>query len=211
MDKMDVQIMVVKNSNLFEKYKRETRFYSWNEFDIEKIVLENFEYMRRWDAEVNFDYKQPITYSVIVNKNDEIFVYKRWWKLSNNWEYKLYDKIAIWIWWHIDKEKYIENPIKEWLLREVEEEIWLKGKDINLVEAIWFINNEENELNQVHIWAVYIIKINDENNIKLLDWELEKWNFVTVLEYEEMINSWEYDIEPWSKILLEPIKKYLNK
>jgi len=206
-----VQIMVVKNSNLFENYKRETRFYSWNEFDIEEIVLENFEYMRRWDAEVNFDYKQPITYSVIVNKNDEIFVYKRWWKLSTNWEDKLCDKIAIWIWWHIDKEEYIENPIKEWLLREVEEEIWLKWKDINLVEAIWFINNEENELNQVHIWAAYIIKINDENNIELLDWELEKWNFVTVLKYEEMINSWKYDIEPWSKILLEPIKKYLNK
>ena len=210
MDKMDVEIMVVKNDYLFKNYERETKFYNGKDFLIEKIILENFEYMRRWNAEVNFDYKQPITYAVILNKNNEIFVYKRWWKSSNNWETRLADKIAIGIGGHLDKEEYLENPLKEWLLREVEEEIWLTSKDIDLVEAIWFINNEENELNQVHIWAAYMIKINNDE-IKLLDWELEKWEFLSVENYEKMINSNKYDIEPWSKILLEPLKQYLNK
>jgi len=33
--------------------------------------------MVRSEAEVNFDYKQPIGYAVVINENKDIFVYKR--------------------------------------------------------------------------------------------------------------------------------------
>lgn len=203
--------MVVKNNFLFENYERKTGFYSWVEYDFEKIILNNLEYMVRWEAEVDFDYKQPITYAVVINKDDKIFVYKRWWKNSNNWDARVFGKISIWVWWHLDKEDhFFENALKDWLLREVEEELWLIQKDIDSVDSIWFINNEEDDVNKVHIWAAYIIKINNDK-VELLDWELEKWEFISVEKYEEMISSWNYDVENWSKILLEPLKEYLNK
>jgi isopentenyldiphosphate isomerase len=43
-----------------------------------------------------------------------------------------------------------------------------------------------------------------------LDWELDNWEFVSLEKLEEMLASWNYDIEPWSKILFEPIKELLK-
>jgi predicted NUDIX family phosphoesterase len=58
---------------------KETKFYLNSEVNFEKNILENYEYMIRWEAEVNFDYKQPIWYWIVLNDENEIFVYKRWW------------------------------------------------------------------------------------------------------------------------------------
>jgi predicted NUDIX family phosphoesterase len=59
-DKMAREIMVVANKYLFDDIERESRFYSQEEIDFESKILKNYEYMVRADAEVNFDYKQPI-------------------------------------------------------------------------------------------------------------------------------------------------------
>jgi hypothetical protein len=48
------------------------------------------------------------------------------------------------------------------------------------------------------------------DNFELLDWELDNWEFVSLEQLEQMINSPDYDTEAWSKILFEPIKKILN-
>jgi len=39
--------------------------------------------MVRGEAEINFDYKQPITYAIVMNEKKEIFVYIRGDKNSN--------------------------------------------------------------------------------------------------------------------------------
>jgi predicted NUDIX family phosphoesterase len=59
-DKMKREIMVVANKFLFDDVKRESRFYSNKEVNFEDKILKNYEYMVRGEAEVNFDYKQPI-------------------------------------------------------------------------------------------------------------------------------------------------------
>jgi predicted NUDIX family phosphoesterase len=59
-DKMAREIMVVANKYLFDNVARESRFYSQDEVDFETKILKNYEYMVRKEAEVNFDYKQPI-------------------------------------------------------------------------------------------------------------------------------------------------------
>ena len=41
------------------------------------------------------------------------------------------------------------------------------------------------------------------------DWELEKWEFLDINEIESMMDSPDYEIESWSKIIYEDIKKYL--
>jgi hypothetical protein len=40
--------------------EKESKFYDNREVNFEKNILGNYEYMVRADAEVNFDYKQPI-------------------------------------------------------------------------------------------------------------------------------------------------------
>jgi len=76
-DKMQREIMVVANKFLFNDVERESKFYNSIDVNFEEKILENYEYMVRGEAEVNFDYKQPISYATVINENKEIFVYKR--------------------------------------------------------------------------------------------------------------------------------------
>lgn len=210
-EKMKREIMVVANKHIFWKIERENKFYENSEVNFEKNILKHYEYMVRGEAEVNFDYKQPIWYWIVINQDNKIFVYKRWWADSNAWDQRLHSKIAIWVGWHIEKEdEDLENPLSDSLIREIEEELNIKPKDIISSEAIWYINNETDEVSKVHIWIAYIVKVSN-SNFELLDWELDNWEFVTLSTLEWMFDSGNYDVEPWSKIVFDSVKKFLNK
>jgi len=209
-DKMAREIMVVANKYLFDDIARESRFYSQEEVDFESKILKNYEYMVRAEAEVNFDYKQPIWYATVINENKEIFVYKRWGADSNAGDSRLHNKIAFWVGGHIEREdEDLENPLNDSMVREIEEELNIPAENIKSVKAIGYINNEEDEVSQVHIWVAYLVEVTNDN-FELLDWELDNGEFVSLEKLEEMINSPEYDTEAWSKILFEPIKKILS-
>lgn len=209
-DKMKREIMVVQNKKLFWEEKRESKFYLNSEVGFEKNILDNYEYMVRWDAEINLDYKQPIWYWVVLDEENRIFVYKRWWSQSNAWESRLHSKIAFWVWGHIEREdEDTINPISDSLIREIEEELNIKPENVISSEAIWYINDDRDEVWSVHIWVAYLVRISN-NNFDLLDWELDNWEFVTLSTLEGMILSWNYDVESWSQILFEPIKNHLS-
>jgi len=210
-DKMAREIMVVNNEKLFKLVDRENKFYEKKENDFEKNILENYEYMIRWEAEVNYEYKQPIPYGVVVDQENRIFVYQRGWAGSNAWDSRLHNKIAFWVWGHIEiEDKDLENPLKDGLVREVEEEINLKDSDIEGVEKIWYINNDSDDVSKVHFGVCYLIKVNN-TNVELLDWELDNWEFISLEDLEQKVNSPEYDVEAWSKILFNPIKKLIKR
>jgi len=209
-DKMEREIMVVKNDKLFANTERKTGFYSETEADFEKQILENYEYMVRKNAEVNFDYKQPIPYAVVMDENGYVFVYKRWGANSNAGESRLHSKISIWVGGHIEKEEEnSENPVYDTLIREVEEELNVKKDNIKEIEVLGYINNDEDDVNKVHIWVAYLIHLNN-SNFDLLDGEIENGEFISLKELDEMISSWNYDVEPWSQILTEPLKSKLK-
>lgn len=209
-DKMQREIMVVANKFLFNDIERESRFYSNTEVNFEYKILKNYEYMVRGEAEVNFDYKQPIWYAVVMNENDEIFVYKRWWANSNAWDSRLHNKIAFGVWWHIEREdENLKNPLNDSMLREIEEELNIPEKNIKSIETIGYINNESDEVSQVHIWVAYLVKVKNAN-FELLDWELDNGEFVSIYALEKMVYSNDYDTEAWSRILFEPIKGILS-
>ena len=209
-DKMKREVMVVSNKALFWNMEKETKFYENGSVEFEKNILENYEYMVRGEAEVNFEYKQPIWYGIVLNDKDEIFVYKRWGASSNAWDQRLHNKIAIWVWGHIEKEdEDLKNPISDSLVREIEEELNIVEKDVKSVEAIWYINNEKDIVSQVHIWVAYIVRVNT-SNFELLDWELDNWEFVSLSTLEGMFDSGNYDVEGWSMIVLDAVKKYLS-
>ena len=209
-DKMKREIMVVANKFLFDDIKKESKFYDNNEINFEEKILNNYKYMVRWEAEVNFDYKQPIWYWVVINEKKEIFVYKRGGSNSNAGDSRLHNKIAFWVWGHIEKEdEDLKNPISDSLVREIEEELNIKPENIKNVNAIWYINNESDEVSKVHIWIAYLVEVINDN-FELLDGELDNWEFIALDKLEKMVNSKEYNTETWSEILFEPIKKILK-
>jgi predicted NUDIX family phosphoesterase len=95
------------------------------------------------------------------------------------------------------------------LIREIEEELNIKPENIKSAKAIWYINNEGDEVSQVHIWVAYLVEVKNDN-FELLDWELDNWEFVSLENLEKMVYSDDYNTEAWSKILFEPIKKILS-
>lgn len=209
-DKMKKMIMVCENNKLFEWIKRETKLYTNSDLDFEQRVNGTFEYMIRGRAEEDFDYKQPLPYWIIIDEKNRVFVYQRWWAWSNNWESRLNNKISFWVWGHIDEWDFTENILRNTLKREIEEEINLKEDAIKSIEIIWYINIDNWKVEEVHFWLAYLVRVNN-SNIKLLDWELDNWEFISVEELDKMASSWNYDIELWSQILLEPLKNILNK
>lgn len=205
------EIMVVKNDYLFEKYEKETRFYPASAFNFEEIILDKYEYMVRGIAEENFAYKQPITYAFVIDPENKVFIYTRGWAGSNAGDARLHSKIAMWVGGHLEREdEYLENPIRESLIREIEEELNLTHEDILNIEQIGYINNEMDIVSQVHIWFCYVVKVK-HTDIQLLDGELDNGEFLPIDEIESMITSWNYEVEGWSKILLEPLKEILQK
>lgn len=209
-NKMKREIMVVSNKYLFDWKTKESKFYNTSEINFEERILKNYEYMVRWEAEVNFDYKQPIWYAVVMNEKKDIFVYKRWWSDSNAWDSRLHNKIAFWVWWHIEREdEDLENPISDSLIREIEEELNIKPENIKTSRVIWYINNESDEVSQVHIWVAYLVEVINDN-FDLLDGELDNGEFIALEKLEKMVYSSDFDTEAWSKILFEPLKNILK-
>jgi len=207
-DKMQREILVVSCDKLFENINRETKVYT-TQSDFESVILESYEYMIRWEAEVNFDYKQPIPYAIVLNENNEIFVYKRWWAGSNAWESRLHEKIAIGVGGHIEREdESSENILKDSLIREVEEELNVSPDMIAEAFPVWYINQDTDEVCKVHLWVGYVVKLKT-SNFELLDWELAHWEFKNFTALMEMIDSWDYDVEPWTQMLAPEIQKYI--
>lgn len=210
-DKMVREIMVVANDKLFSDFPRATKYYENSEFNFEEVILENYEYMVRGEAEENTSYKQPIPYGVVVNSDNKIFVYKRWGAGSNAWESRLHSKIAFWVWGHIEREdENSKNILTDSLVREIEEEINIAHDEIQSVEAIWYLNEDDWAVSEVHFWIAYIIKV-ETSNVALLDGELENGEFISIEDLQDMLESPDYEVENWSKILFEPIKNILQK
>lgn len=210
-DKMAREIMVVANEKLFSWVERTTKFYPNNEHNFEEAILENYEYMVRGEAEENTRFKQPITYWVVVNQDNKIFVYRRGWAGSNAWESRLHSMMSFGVGGHIEREdEDSENIMKDSLIREVEEEINISKDNISSLEAMWYLNDDSELIHEVHIWIVYLIRVNNDET-ELLDWELEKGDFVNIDDLQDMVDSPEYSLENWSMTLFEPLKNILQK
>ena len=56
----------------------------------------------------------------------------------------------------------------------------------------------------------YIVRVQNVS-VELLDGELENGEFYSLDEIEKMNASDEYDLETWSQILFEPMKRILQQ
>lgn len=156
MNKFDIMIVTVPNSALFPDGIHPEGFIPHAERDMRSIILSNFDYTRRGDAEVDFTMKQPISYAIIRNTEGKIFAYQRGQKRTEAHETRLAGKWACGIGGHIEKEDEAGDILADSLLRELEEEITLHGKILS-VNPIGYINSEKDEVSKVHIGVLYVI------------------------------------------------------
>jgi predicted NUDIX family phosphoesterase len=205
MNKDNQLIMVVKREKLFN----DNHFQGFSlaeRVDFKERVLSNFQYLSRKEVETDNNYKQPISYVIFFNReNKTIFAYQRAEKEEDSKEKRLHGKWSLGIGGHIDKEEdEKDDPIEESVLKEIEEEVEAKIKEIELVG---YINDDSNSVGEVHFGFLYLAET--EENVFPRGREIKDSKMITIEEILDMENHCE--IESWSKIVLPFLKDILEK
>lgn len=165
--------------------------------------------MVRGEAEENRDYKQPIPYSIVLNERGEVFVYIRGGSNSAAGETRLHEKLSIGVGWHLEREEEgLKNPLKDGLVRELEEEIALKAENVTDIFPIWYINDDRNDVGEVHIGISYLVKTKDFSPA-MEDWELAEWEFMSYEVLMQLAKSGKYNVETWTELLIPVLKEYI--
>lgn len=203
----DKEIMVINNDLLFIKM----HFYGFSEqdnFDFESIILNNYKWMKKRNAENNQLFKQPIGYAIICNPLlKKLFVYQRSSKDENYSEKRLQGKYSCGVGGHIEKmDNVSSNPIFSSTVREVSEEVNITVPENPKI--IGYINDND-DVGKVHFGILYLIETNEEKIIPK-DSEIENGKLVSIVEFEQICNNPDYNVESWSKIALLPLKEYFK-
>jgi predicted NUDIX family phosphoesterase len=226
MAKEEQTIMVVNRDKLFGENRKDlfNGFSDYNGIDYESRIVYNYEWMRRGksdddiislesqgkkSAESDPRFKQPIAYCMIVNKRlNKVFAYQR---SSGHNEDRLGGKISWGIGGHIEKLDVDNidgtNPIQISMNRELTEEV--DGLGEYKFKVLGYINDETNSVGQVHIGVLYIIETDSENIIPR-DSEIEHGEFRSISELEKICEDTNFEVESWSRIAFEPLKKLLS-
>ena len=202
MNKFDTLIVTVPNTALFPDGIHPEGFIPHEERDMRSIILSNFGYTRRGDAEVDFTLKQPISYAIIRNTEGKIFAYQRGDKRTEAHETRLAGKWACGIGGHIEKEDEAGDILADSLIRELEEEITLHGNILS-VNPIGYINSEKDDVSKVHIGVLYVIDT-DSKTAEGSEEVVNEW-FYTPEELHEMMKNPDTIWEEWTKIALKAV------
>lgn len=202
MNKFDIMIVTVPNAVLFPTGVHPEGFIPHAENDLRTVILENYTYTRRGDAETDFTMKQPISYAVIRNTEGKIFAYQRGDKRTEAHETRLAGKWACGIGGHIEKEDETGDILADSLIRELEEEITLHGQILS-VDPIGYINSEKDEVSKVHIGVLYVITT--DSLTATGSEEVVNEGFYTPDELHEMMKNPDTVWEEWTKIALKAV------
>lgn len=203
MSKFDEMITVVPRTTLFNDEKNQFNgFLDKNTTKGQDIfeTLSKYEVKRRGDMEEDPTYKQLISYCILENEHDEILVYER---LSGGGESRLHGQSSIGVGGHMNDVKGAES-INEVLRvnaqRELEEEVGLPESKSQNLAYIGFINDDTNEVGEVHLGVVFKINVNSKDvEAKETDTLRIKW-----VDQSKIDN---YDaFETWSALILQSIQ-----
>jgi predicted NUDIX family phosphoesterase len=189
------KVLCIKKENLPNKWIEKYVSLNLNENEFEKKI-NSFEviFESRNLAEKNFELKQIIPYILIQNSKKNLTgIYKR-----KGSEKRLEDLWSAGIGGHInnfDCKKTVYETIKNGMLRELSEEIINLPKNYS-INFCGIINEEETEVGNVHLGAVYKI-ISDDTNAFLPGEELDSFQFYNT---SDLINL---NMEIWSGLALK--------
>ncbi|PTI75635.1 NUDIX domain-containing protein [Staphylococcus xylosus] len=203
MSKFDEMITVVPRKILFnDEENKFNGFLDKNTVKGQEIfdTLSKFEVKRRGDMEEDPTFKQLIYYCILENENDELLVYER---LSGGGEARLHGQSSIGVGGHMNDVKGAES-INEVLRvnaqRELEEEVGLSESKSQNLAYIGFINDDTNEVGEVHLGVVFKIHVNS-NDVEAMETDTLRIKWVDQSKIED------YDeFETWSALILQAIK-----
>ncbi|MDP2628287.1 MAG: NUDIX domain-containing protein [Nanoarchaeota archaeon] len=219
MSKADQKIIVVENKILFSNGNYFQGFKEAEKTDYELSILKNLKIMRRGstlepanhpegNSELDFNHKQPIGYMLVVNpETKKVFAYQRSSKDEHYTEKRLQGKWSWGVGGHVEPCDGVENPIRESRLRELTEEIIIEGETLGM-RNLGYINDDTNDVGKVHFGILYLVEI--KGYAKPKDNEMGSGHMISLRELEEICNSQECDVETWSRIAVEPLKRFLQ-
>ncbi|WP_144624902.1 hypothetical protein [Bacillus velezensis] len=220
--KEDELVLVVPRDKLFDNEKL-TFQGSTSDSNIVDAIMDNIDKyytsMRRGgvnetdvpkskNAELNFDYKQPIPY-IVIRRKGFYFVTER---LSKGGEARLHGKLAMGVGGHMNpigiegcNDLYSFKKVLEInTRREIEEELSISQKDFE-IKLIGLINDDSDTVGKVHIGILGII-------------DLDLMTGVNVIETDQLAGQWislyplkhdHYEkLENWGKIVVDLLFNY---
>ncbi|MCX8179503.1 MAG: NUDIX domain-containing protein [Candidatus Aenigmarchaeota archaeon] len=197
MNKNEKLIMVVDREKLFAR-KYFNGFLKAEEEDFQNIILKNYYFIKRGLAENDYSKKQPIAYAIIY-KGKKIFAYQRASSTKEHGDERLQHKWSWGLGGHIEKIDDSDNPIKNSLKREMEEEVGLKEIKAKL---LGYINDDSDDVGKVHFGLLYLVE--SRQNIVPKSEELKTGAFFSFSKLERVAEN--YEVEGWSKIALLALK-----
>lgn len=171
------------------------------------------EFILRDAAENNIEEKQIIPYCLVVYSGvdgDLILHYSR--SKANSPEARLAGKRSIGVGGHINPDDIIavshdgicKDSYMAALLRELHEEIGIGQESIQDLLTIGFVNDEENEVGQVHIGVVHVVVMNTivlgqiEDKLNDPQWDTPQQAFL------------EENLETWSEMILKELRENIE-
>lgn len=187
MDKNDELVLVVPTKDLFDKPFTGV-IPVVNAYSKLTTALVDLDIKRRGDVEEDPSYKQLISYVVVKNNKGETLLYTR---LSGGGESRLHGKSSVGVGGHMNPVDGLSGYqlLLENTKRELIEEIGVEPVEIGLYGLV---NDDSNDVGQVHVGLVYIANIGDQD--------------VTVTETDTLSVKWVpdtkfYELETWSQLL----------
>lgn len=226
-DKKNHLVLVIPRKALFGE-KNERYFEGFSKINLSKEIEENSGFLTRGKpkskesltndglfAESDKNYKQLLPYLVIINKEKKkVYAYKRATKTTHVHESRLHGNWSWGVGGHLDfNEKIFEGDvgsfIKEGLMREFYEEVSLENGRLKNLQLIGFINDDSNSVGEVHLGILFFGET-DSTEITPNDLESTEGKFLTFDELEEIATNPSINCDNWSRILLKPLKEFLD-
>lgn len=213
--KWEEQIIAVPTNKLFENVERFQGVLS-DEESVKAIydaIEENFIVMRRGNtndatpkennAEINYDFKQPIPY-VVIRRGDKVFCYER---LIGGGETRLHNKISLGVGGHMNKERdSFADSLLSNMYRELEEELEISPIQTGgefVLQTIGILNDDTNEVSQVHVGILLELILPEGTEVEVKEKDQLKGFWSSVKDLETTY----YDrLESWSQIAVDNMK-----
>jgi predicted NUDIX family phosphoesterase len=203
MSKFDERIIVVPRNILFDEENNQFNGFLSNDSTKGQEIfdtLSQYEVKRRGDMEEDPNYKQLISYCLLENENDQLLVYER---LSGGGEDRLHGQSSIGVGGHMNDivgADTINEVLRTNAQRELEEEVGLAPEQSQNLQYIGFINDDTNEVGEVHLGVVFKIKVNS-NDVEVQETDTLKIKWVE----QGSIDNYD-DFETWSSLILEALQ-----
>jgi predicted NUDIX family phosphoesterase len=205
-------ILVANRKKLFEDESLTFQGSTTDEELVDRIIYnidKHYKSMRRGNekdptpksknAEINFDYIQPIPY-IVIKRGNQFYATQR---LKGAGEGRLHGKLAMGAGGHmnpLEQEWYAFNKVLTVNTeRELEEELDIKG-EYNL-KITGLINDDSDDVNRVHIGILGFLELEDDGEVSVKETKQLAGEWYTI---EELRESETYTrLENWGKIVVD--------